>query len=238
MARLVVFRGDARDSKSLDQLPVRIGRGPQNDIVLEDPVKERIETTRRDPSRERPHHARRSEERQRYLGCRVSSVARRAQTKCRCQHRPVPPPARNRRSGHHRCRLRDEGQHASGCAVSPTCPTYCPHAPKQEAGYAGRPGPNGRPVSLRDWRARPSSPLLFSFSRRLRPWTLPGIDQPDRGAKSQIGQGLCTEALAQHIDPALARFAGNTDLLALKRQAEGVPTATFHQSRRTQCGHP
>jgi hypothetical protein len=58
------------------------------------------------------------------------------------------------------------------------------------------------------------------------PQAVPPKDLIDHiaAAKVQIAQGSCAEALAQHIDPALARFAGDTDLLALKRQAEGCRT--------------
>ena len=40
MAKLVVLRGDTIDRKvDLGQLPARIGRGPNNAVVLQDPMK-------------------------------------------------------------------------------------------------------------------------------------------------------------------------------------------------------
>ena len=186
MARLVVFRGDARDSKSLDQLPVRIGRAPQNDIVLEDPAKSvsrvhaeiRLEGGR--------IHARRSEERQRYLGCRVSSVSRRAQAECRSQLSarsassskptkwPPPVPTPGRRSALIRvCRLRE---------LSDLLPPHRLSGGRE----AGRPGPNGRPGSRRDLRAAAIIAAVI-FLQPSPPPAEPSQEliRPDRGGEGR-----------------------------------------------------
>ena len=134
MARLVVIRGDARDSKSLDQLPVRIGRGPQNDIVLEDPAK----------SVSRVHAEIRLEGGRIMLvdlksdngiwvaGSRVSRVELKPGVVAsigpfRLQFETDEPAATGTDSG-------DEGQRSSGCAVSATCAISRLQAPNQEAG--------------------------------------------------------------------------------------------------------
>ena len=136
MTRLVVFRGDARDSKSLDQLPVRIGRGPQNDIVLEDPAK----------SVSRVHAEIRLEGGRIMLvdlksdngiwvaGSRVSRVELKPDVVASIG--PFRLQLETDEAARYRQRLRDEGQPSSGCAVSATHPT---HAPKQEAGYLDDP---------------------------------------------------------------------------------------------------
>ena len=170
MARLVVFRGDARDSKSLDKLPVRIGRGPQNDIVLEDPVAKSVS---------RVHAEIRLESGRIMLvdlksdngiwvaGSRVSRVELKPNVVASI--------------GPFRLQLETDEVATTGAdsgtkvSTPPAVPSPRPirPRPRQTRGRVrGRPGPNGRPVSLRDWRARPSSPLLFSFSRRLRPRNL------------------------------------------------------------------
>ncbi len=51
-------------------------------------------------------------------------------------------------------------------------------------------------------------------------------------AKLQIDQGACAEAIAEHIEPALARDPDNADLLNLKRQAEAC-TASPRTSEPT-----
>jgi tetratricopeptide (TPR) repeat protein len=226
VARLVVIRGDARDSKSLDQLPVRIGRGPQNDIVLEDPAK----------SVSRVHAEIRLEGGRIMLvdlksdngiwvaGSRVSRVELKPNVVASI--------------GPFRLQLETDEPAAttndSGAKASPP-----PVMPPPRPGRSPVPKPpNRRPgtwTTRSKWAAGIAAAALASaaiiaavifFQPSPPPETSPELIKQIADAKLKIGQGLCREALDQHIDPALARFAGNTDLLALKRQAEGCLPAT------------
>ena len=58
------------------------------------------------------------------------------------------------------------------------------------------------------------------------------IAQRVTAAKQQIEQGACAAAIAENIEPALARDPDNADLLSLKRQAEAC-IAALPPSERT-----
>ena len=238
MARLVVFRGDARDSKSLDQLPVRIGRGTQNDIVLEDPAK----------SVSRVHAEIRLE------GGRYMLVDLKSDNGIWVAGSRVPrvelKPNVVASIGPFRLQLETDKAAATGADPGTKVSAH-PSAPlPRTARSTASPPAISRPGS---WTARTkwaagiatglATAAIIAAVIFLQP-PPPAEPSPEligqiAAAKSQIAQGLCAEALAQNIDPALARYAGNTDLLALKRQAEGcVPAPKPERHAKPDSGQP
>jgi pSer/pThr/pTyr-binding forkhead associated (FHA) protein len=222
----VVFRGEARDTKSLDQLPVRLGRGPQNDIVLEDPAKSVSRV-----------HAEIRLEGGRYVlvdlksdngiwvaGSRVARVELKPNVVAsigpfRLQLETDDAGTINSDSG------KTAGTH-------PVVPSQRPNRSSTAPSPAIRRPGGWTPRAI--WAAAIATGLATAaiiaaviFLQPAPPAEIPPeLIREIAAAKLQISQGSCAEALAQHIDPALARYSGNTDLLALKRQAEAcVPAA-------------
>ena len=233
MAKLVVLRGDTIDRKiDLVQLPARIGRGPNNQVVLQDPMK--------GVSRE---HAEIRLVDGRYLLVDLGSengiwVAGRRVAEIALEPNVIAS------IGPFRLMLAEEAtvpdtevvkqmQRPAAVAVppvsKPAAPQPAPRAP------AARPAA-GPPVNRRNWLVggavaalvvagiwlgtgllEDDSPTPKPIEDVPRP--LPDINARLTDAARYIDEGRCTEAV-QIIDATLADYPNNDSLLKEKRRAE------------------
>jgi len=242
VARLVVLRGDTPDREiDLIRLPVRIGRGPQNDLVLEDHVK----------SVSRDHAEIRFED-GRYLLVDLESQNGIWVGGNRVPYVALEP---NVVASIGPFRLRVEGDAAPG--TSPLPAAGASDAGTQHVHPAGvsppaKPRPDrisgpGRKFTLELTRQQKSAiggvaalaavaaiaaAVVLLWPSRTTDGTLQEIAQRVTAAKQQIEQGACAAAIAENIEPALARNPDNADLLNLKRQAEAC-IAALPPSERT-----
>lgn len=213
MTRLLVFRGETLGQElDLARLPLTIGRGPANDLVLDDPVKS--------VSRE---HAEIRLEGGRYVltdrgsengiwvaGRRLPSVAFEPDTVA-----SIGP-----------FRLKIEGLTAGSADVStPVLPDRTSWA---SGAFARRLTPQHKRVVGGVLALVAVGTLAVAGvvvrSARERERAASEIAASIVAANLQLDRGSCAEALAQNIQPALMRDPNNGDLLSLKQRAEGCLT--------------
>ncbi len=227
MARLVVLRGETVDRKiDLLRLPVRIGRGQKNDVVLDDPMK----GVSRDHAEIREVDGRyvlvdlESENGIWVAGRRVPDVA--LEPNVVASIGPF--------------RLTIEGTATAAAAVGERAPATTVVAAPPAAKAPARttpppkqaPRPGAAPQNQRNLMIG-AAVLAFVAASAITGYLLfrnpePVVETPApeltgllADAERLIGQGLCKEAVAQTIDPALQRYPGNVDLLSVKQRAEG-----------------
>lgn len=245
MARLVVLRGETPDREiELIRLPVRIGRGQQNDLVLEDHVK----------SVSRDHAEIRFED-GRYVLVDLESQNGIWVAGNRVPYVALEP---NVVASIGPFRLMIEGDAASvtsplaaasGASDAGTqhvVPVGGSQTPKPRSDRLSGPGRKPTPESERQrkWAIGGAAALaavaaITAAVMLLRP--SPTTEEPQQeiaqrvtAARQQIEQGACAAAIADNIEPALARDPDNADLLNLKRQAEAC-IASLPPSERTQA---
>lgn len=219
MARLLVFRGETLAQElDVEQLPVTIGRGPGNDLVLEDPMK----------SVSREHAEIRLE------GSRYVLVDRQSENGIWAAGRRLPsiPFEADTVAVIGPFRLKMDGLPPEPTTVSPPPPVQR----DRWAWLAGALRTPRMPAALtrltpqQRWVAAGAVALVVAVgtlavagvvrSARERERTASELTASIVAANQQLGQGACADALARTIQPALAKAPGNADLLALRQRAE------------------
>ena len=209
MARLLVFRGAALDREfDLVRLPFTIGRGPANDLVLEDPVK----------SVSREHAEIRLE------GGRYLLVDRESENGIWVAGRRLPSirfdPDTVASIGPFRLTI--DGLPAEHV-------TAVPAVPSDRAGQTAGAVPRG--LTPQQKKVVGGALALVAIgtlaaagaavrSARERERAVNEVAASIVAANDQLGRGACADALAQNIQPALTRDPNNGDLLSLRQRAE------------------
>jgi hypothetical protein len=230
MARLIVLRGETVDRKiDLITLPVRIGRGQKNDVVLDDPMK----GISRDHAEIR------------MIDDRYVLVDLESENGIWVSGRRVPEvvlaPNVVASIGPFRLMVADEAPVPATDRIPVTPPPRASTAPPPIAAPKPRtaaPPPNaGAAANRTKWLigaavgvillvAFAAPFFLFSGPEPVEVVETPDVSGPIADAERQSAQGLCTEALAT-IDVALQRYPNNTELIGARRRAEGcVPAVT------------